>query len=104
MRPITFAQTTVELPKNGASSRDAQISTASVAPPAMKTIAPRRTCALSVRCCRHERLREVGDEVVGRLDPDGEADEVLRRCERRVGRRRVSHPRGHLDHRLDATK
>ena len=42
MSPITLAQTTVELPKNGASSREAQISTESVAAPAMKTTAPRR--------------------------------------------------------------
>jgi hypothetical protein len=42
MSPMTFAQTTVELPKAGAKRRDAQISTDSVAAPATKTSAPRR--------------------------------------------------------------
>ena len=47
---------------------------------------------------------EVGDQVVGRLDPDREAHEVARRGERRVGGRRVRHPRGVLDQALDAAE
>ena len=38
-----------------------------------------------------ERGLEVGDQVVGRLDPDRQADEVRRRGERRVGGRGVRH-------------
>src|SRR5258705_97868 len=40
MSPITFAQTTFELPKYGATSRDAAISVASDAVPARKTVTP----------------------------------------------------------------
>src|SRR5438132_48874 len=42
MSPMTLAQTTVELPKYGASSREAQISTARDAAPAMVTTGYRR--------------------------------------------------------------
>src|SRR5579862_7297646 len=34
---------------------------------------------------RHERVLEIHHEIVGRLDPDREADEVRRRRERRIG-------------------
>jgi hypothetical protein len=42
MSPMMFAQTIVELPKYGASSREAAISVASVPAPAVKTTRPRR--------------------------------------------------------------
>src|SRR6266542_3735780 len=60
----------------------------------------------SLGTCRrtNERFFEIRDEVVDRLDPDGEADEILRRRKRRVGGRRVGHHCRHLDHRLDAAE
>jgi hypothetical protein len=42
MSPMMLAQTMVELPKYGASSREAAISVASVPAPAVKTTTPRR--------------------------------------------------------------
>jgi hypothetical protein len=42
MSPMMFAQTIVELPKYGASRRDAAISVASVPAPPVKTRMPRR--------------------------------------------------------------
>src|SRR4029453_10950671 len=42
MSPMMFAQTTVELPKDGAGSREAAISVASVPAPAVKTTTPNR--------------------------------------------------------------
>ena len=42
MRPMMFAQTIVELPKYGASRREAAISVASVPAPPVKTRTPRR--------------------------------------------------------------
>ena len=53
---------------------------------------------------RAERLLEVGDQIVGRLDPDRQAHEVARRGERRVGGRRVRHPGRVLDQALDAAE
>jgi hypothetical protein len=42
MSPMMFAQTIVEFPKYGASSREAAISVASVPAPPVKTTAPSR--------------------------------------------------------------
>jgi hypothetical protein len=42
MSPMMFAQTIVELPKYGASRREAAISVARVAAPAVKTTTPSR--------------------------------------------------------------
>ena len=61
----------------------------------------RHACAA---CAATSAGLEVVDQVVGRLDPDREADEVARRGERRVGGRRVRHPRGVLDQALDAAE
>jgi hypothetical protein len=55
-------------------------------------------------CRTHESRLEIGDQVVGGLDPDGEANEVPRRGERSVGRRRVRHPCWMLDQALDAAE
>src|SRR6266508_6376761 len=59
---------------------------------------------LRVRGRANECGLEVGDQVVGRLDPDGEADQVPRR--RRWTRLRggVGHPRRMLDQALDSAQ
>src|SRR5919204_3460563 len=51
-----------------------------------------------------ERDLEIGDEVVGRLESDGEPDQIPRCRERRVGGRGVRHARGMLDQALDAAE
>ena len=48
-----------------------------------------------------EGAGEVGDEVVGRLDADRQAHEVVGHLERRAGRRGVGHRRRVLDQALD---
>src|SRR5919107_1366727 len=48
-----------------------------------------------------QRLVEVLDEVLDRLEPDGEADEVGGNLERSAGDGGVGHPAGVLDERLD---
>src|SRR5581483_2228218 len=54
---------------------------------------------------RGNELRlEIRDEILGRLDPDREADEVRRRGEGCVGGGGVRHPRRHLDEALDAAE
>ena len=56
------------------------------------------------RSSRVEGLAEVGDEVVGGLDADGQADQRGVDRERRVDGRRVGHARRVLDERLDAAE
>ena len=63
-----------------------------------------RATAVRGRGRADQRCLEIGDEVVGRLDPDREADEVRRRGERRVGGRGVRHRSRHLDQALDAAE
>ena len=61
--------------------------------------------ASSARGRADERRLEIGDEVVGRLDPDREPDEVPRRRRTgRVGGRGVRHPVRVLDQALDAAE
>src|ERR671923_237314 len=50
------------------------------------------------------RRLEVGDQVVRRLEPDRQSDEVARSGERRVRRGGVRHPGGVLDEALDAAE
>ena len=81
-----------------------------VARPIRATAVARRAgaadVALGARRCRpsDERRLEVGEQVVGRLDPDREAHEVPGRCERRARGRRVGHPRWMLDQALDTAE
>ena len=51
-----------------------------------------------------ERVGEVVDEVVCRLDADGEPDQVAGCGERGVGGGRVRHPVGMLDQALDTAE
>src|SRR5437763_3059009 len=69
-----------------------------------KTTASPLISARGARGDRYERVGQIRNEVVCRLDSDGEADEVRRRGERRVGGRGVRHPRRHLDQALDAAE
>src|SRR6266576_2400077 len=68
---MMFAQTIVELPKYGASSRDAPISVASVPTPARKTTIPSRRDERTTKvlpCPRVERTRRRDDGVMSLLD------------------------------------
>src|SRR5438874_5063396 len=70
---MMFAQTIVELPKYGASSRDAPISVASVPTPARKTTIPSRrdertTKVLPCPRVKRKRRRRRDDGVVSLLD------------------------------------
>src|SRR5665647_2246477 len=53
---------------------------------------------------RDERVLEIEDQVVARLDPNRQAYEIARRSERRVCGRCVRHARRHLDQALDAAE
>src|SRR5262249_17652576 len=59
------------------------------------------TAAGPPRLALAERLLEVLDQVVCRLDADGQPDEVRRRRERGVRGGRVRHLRGRFDQALD---
>src|SRR6266566_7364024 len=68
---MMFAQTIVELPKYGASSRDAPISVASVPVPARKTTIPSRRDERTRKvlpCPRVARTRRRDDGVMSLLD------------------------------------
>src|SRR6266480_2527206 len=96
---MMFAQTIVELPKYGASSRDAPISVASVPTPARKTTIPSRRDERTTKvlpCPRVERTRRRDDGVMSLLDETrprtltvhGQAERhPLGRARRRVGAR-----------------
>src|SRR6266699_3054854 len=68
---MMFAQTIVELPKYGASSRDAPISVARVPVPARKTTIPRRRDERTTKvlpCPRVARTRRGDDGLMSLLD------------------------------------
>src|SRR5205085_11975711 len=51
-----------------------------------------------------DRLREIGDQIVHRLDPDRQPNEASRRRELGAAHRAVSHRQRHFDQRLDTAE
>src|SRR5919108_1570829 len=83
---------------------DRSLQTDARAEPARPDGRRRRVDASDRRGRADERRLEVGDQVVRRLEPDRQSDEVARSGERRVRRGGVRHPGGVLDEALDAAE